>query len=63
MGWVILTLSRVRLYWGMHPADPCVGGSPSSDGLNFYKQDGWIVTITIRPLQNWPGPNIWGLIT
>jgi hypothetical protein len=52
-----LTLSRVRLGLGMGPTDPCIGGVPSSAGLNCFKQDGRIITeiLTIRSLQNQPG--------
>ncbi len=52
--WVFLTLSRIRIGWGTRLADPCIGGAPSSGGSNCHKQDGQIITMTIRLLRNLP---------
>jgi hypothetical protein len=39
-------------------ADPCVDGVPSSGESNCHKQDGQIITVTIRPLRNLSGQKI-----
>ncbi len=43
--WVCLTLSQVRLGYGMCQTDPCVSGVPLSGGSHCHKQDGRILTV------------------